>query len=218
MRNWAPTFPLLNRSLPETGSVPEDYEDWSEAELYAGRRFAQAAPTALPPPPLPPSAGAETVTTASLPRWLADAQWQATPGRLPELTPTAEMGPFERAAIRTRRSVIPGSRRRRPPMGPPFLDEVPQDYPSHLAPVPRAPDWEQTVTGPTPWSPLAKVPRATDWGQLLPARSALSRRTARLASRKAEGGSLFREEGFDPARDSHRANPTITRTIFPMVQ
>jgi hypothetical protein len=50
-------------------------------------------------------------------------------------------------------------------MGPPFLNEAPQDYPSHLGPVPHAPDWEQVVTSPSPWSPLAKPPRATDWGR-----------------------------------------------------
>jgi hypothetical protein len=53
-------------------------------------------------------------------------------------------------------------------MGPPFLNEPPQDYPSHLGPVPQAPDWEQVVTSPTtPWSPLATPPRATDWGRAL---------------------------------------------------
>jgi hypothetical protein len=52
-------------------------------------------------------------------------------------------------------------------MGPPFLDKPPQSYPSHLAPVPRAPDWEQVVNGSTPWSLLAPPPRAMDWGKVL---------------------------------------------------
>jgi hypothetical protein len=167
MRNWALTFPLLNYPLPETRPVPANYEDWSVAELYAGERFAPSAQTASPAPNSPAGVGAEPATAASLPDWLADAHWQATPGRLPELSPTVELDPFERAAIRTRRSVIPDSRRRRSPMGPPFLDEPPQDYPSHLGPVPRGPDWEQVVPGPTPWSALAPPPRATDWGRVL---------------------------------------------------
>lgn len=90
-----------------------------------------------------------------------------TPGRLPELPPAVELDPSERGAIRTKRSVIPDSRRRRPQMGPPCLNEAPQDYPSHLGPVPRGPDWEQVVPGPTPWSPSARPPRATDWGKVL---------------------------------------------------
>lgn len=167
MRNWAPTFPLLNYPLPEAPADPKDYWDWSVAELYTGRRLAPSAAAASPEPMSSMGARAEPATAASLPGWLKDAQWQATPGRLPELPPTAELDPFERAAISRRRSVIPDSRRRRPQMGPPFLDEPPQDYPSHLGPVPRAPDWEQTVTGSTPWSPLAKPPRATDWGQFV---------------------------------------------------
>jgi hypothetical protein len=51
-------------------------------------------------------------------------------------------------------------------MGPPFLNEPPQDYSSYLGPVLQGPNWEQVVTGPTPWSPLAKPPRATDWGRI----------------------------------------------------
>jgi hypothetical protein len=50
-------------------------------------------------------------------------------------------------------------------MGPPFLNQPPQDYPSHLGPVPQAPNWEQVDTRPSPWSPLAEPPRATDWGR-----------------------------------------------------
>jgi hypothetical protein len=168
MRNWAPTFPLLNRPLPGTRPVPADYEDWSVAELYAGERFPPSAPTALPPPASPPGAGAEAAVARSQPGWLADAQWETTPeaGSWPEPRPIPRSAgtedPFERAAIRMRRRTP-----RRSPMGPPFLDEPPQDHPSHLGPVPRAPDWEQTVTGPTPWSPLAPPPRATDWGKIL---------------------------------------------------
>jgi hypothetical protein len=82
--------------------------------------------------------------------------------RLPGPPPTVDLDPFERAAIRTRRPVRPRS-----PMGPPFLNEAPQDYPSHLGPVPRAPAWEQVVPGPTPWSPLAPPPRATDCGRFV---------------------------------------------------
>jgi hypothetical protein len=83
---------------------------------------------------------------------------------LRELPPAADENPFDRAATRARRSVVSARRR---PMGPPFLNEAPQDYPSHLGPVPRAPDWEQVVPGATPWSPLAKPPRATDWGRFV---------------------------------------------------
>jgi hypothetical protein len=73
------------------------------------------------------------------------------------------LDPFERAAIRKRNSVISHARRR--PFGPPFLDEPPQDYASYLGPVPRAPDWDEVVPGPTPWSPLRAPTRATDWGR-----------------------------------------------------
>jgi hypothetical protein len=38
MRNWLPTFPLLNRPLPETKLGADDYKDWSIPELFAGRR------------------------------------------------------------------------------------------------------------------------------------------------------------------------------------
>ena len=122
MTNWPPTFALFNGAPPETRPAPEDYEGWSIAELYAGRRLP---PSAAASPSSTSFSGDEAATAASLPSWLADAQWQATPGRLPELPPTAEMRPFERAAI-------PDSHRRRSQMGRPFLDEAPQDYPSFL--------------------------------------------------------------------------------------
>jgi hypothetical protein len=163
MRNWLPTFPLLNRPLPETGPVPEDYLDWSVPELYAGRRFAQAAATATP---APVGAGAESATTPSLPGWLADSQWQAmpetTPWPEPPMMPRSVVGEDrrERGTIRLGRSMPLGSQR-----GPRFFNEPPPDYPSHLRPVPRALEWEQVVPGPTPWSPLAEPRRATDWGR-----------------------------------------------------
>ena len=143
MEDWRPTSPLLDRR-------------WL--------RFAQSVPTELP---APVSSSEEPSVTP--PAWLEGAQWQATPETtawpepLPTLPSTIIDGPFERAAIRTTNSVM--SRERRRPFGPPFLNEPPQDYPSHLAPVPRGPEWEQVVRGPTPWSPLAKPPRATDWGR-----------------------------------------------------
>lgn len=159
MNNWLLTLPR-----PPSQSWADrarEYEDWSMAELLAGRRFAQATPDASSAPMSSTDAAPEPAP-ASLPSWLGDAQWQPMPGRLPELPPGAELDPFERAAIRTRRSVVPDGRRRRSSMGPPFLNEPPQDYPSYLGPVPRAPEWEQVVPGPTPWSPLAPPPRATD--------------------------------------------------------
>jgi hypothetical protein len=138
-------------------------EGWSLPELMRGERFTQSTSNASSVP----ASSAEQATAASLPGWLADAQWQPVPARVPEPPPTADLDPFERAAIRTRLSVIPDGRRRRPQMGPPFLNEAPQGYPSHLGPVPRTPDWEQVVPGPTPWSPLAPPPRATDWGRFV---------------------------------------------------
>ena len=81
----------------------------------------------------------------------------------PETQPSIELDPFERAAIRQSNSVISHARRR--PFGPPFLDGPPQDYASHLGPVPRAPEWDQVVPGPTSWSPLRAPTRATDWGR-----------------------------------------------------
>jgi hypothetical protein len=82
---------------------------------------------------------------------------------LPE-TPTVDQDSFERSVGSTRRPVVSDGRHPKP-MGPPFLNEPPQDYPSHLGPVPRAPEWEQVVPGPTPWSPLAPPPHVADWGQ-----------------------------------------------------
>jgi len=141
MEDWRPTSPLMNRR-------------WLN--------FAQSAPTELPAPVSP--TGEPSVTP---PAWLEGAQWQATPETTswpeppPTLPSTLTDDPFERAAIRRTRS------QPRRGMRTPFLDEPPQDYPSHLAPVPRAPDWEQVIPGPSPWSPLAPPPRATDWGKTL---------------------------------------------------
>jgi hypothetical protein len=140
MEDWRPTSPLLNRR-------------WL--------RFAQSAPTASPEPMAPTEA-----PSVAVPPWLEDAQWQATPETTPwpepppTLPSTITDDPFERAAIRRTRPMP-----RRSPTGRSFLNEAPQDYPSHLAPVPRAPDWEQVTNAPTRWSPLAQPPRATDWGR-----------------------------------------------------
>ena len=140
MEDWRPTSPLLNRR-------------WLN--------FAQSAPPAWP---APVSSSEEPSVTP--PAWLEGAQWQATPETtswsepLPTFPSTINDGPIDPPVIRGRWPT-PGRSR----MGPPFLDEAPQDYPSHLAPVPRAPDWEQVVNGPTRWSPLAQPPRATDWGK-----------------------------------------------------
>jgi hypothetical protein len=131
MSNWLLTLPRPPRQF--WSDRARELENWSAAELYASRRFAQATPETAPWPE-------------------------------PPLVPRANVtdDPFERAAIRLRRPTP-----RRSPMGPPFLNEPPQDYPSYLGPVPRAPEWEQVVPGPTPWSPLAAPPRATDWGKVL---------------------------------------------------
>jgi hypothetical protein len=142
MEDWRPTSPLMNRR-------------WLN--------FAQSAPPAWPAPVA--TTEESSLTPAA---WLEGAQWQATPETtswpepIPTLPSTINDGPIDPPIIRRRRPT-PG----RSPMGPPFLDEAPQDYPSHLAPVPRAPDWEQVVPGPSPWSPLAPTPRATDWGKIL---------------------------------------------------
>jgi hypothetical protein len=138
MEDWRPTSPLMNRR-------------WLN--------FAQSAPPAWPAPSMEES----SVTPMA---WLEGAQWQATPETtswpepLPTVPSTINDGPIDPPVIRRRRPAAGRS-----PMGPPFLDEAPQNYPSHLAPVPRGPEWEQVVRGPTPWSPLAKPPRATDWGR-----------------------------------------------------
>jgi hypothetical protein len=96
MDNWLPTFPLLNRAWPARGPVPEDYKDWSVAELFAGRRFAQSEPTAAPERPLSDGARTAPATTAFQPDWLADAQWQAPPERQPAWPKSPEQDPWSR--------------------------------------------------------------------------------------------------------------------------
>ncbi len=137
MSNWSPTSPLFTRQpLPRNPQdVLADLDDWSIAELLLGERFEQPTPDAPLAPT--PSAGARAEpATASQPAWLANAQWHATPGNVswPErpAIPRSAISddPFERAAISTRHSTP-----RRSPMGPPFLNQPPSDYPSHLGPV-----------------------------------------------------------------------------------
>lgn len=166
MRYWYPTSPLVRQQNP----LPAEL---SAADLALAQRIAREGfrPTASDTSPAPTSsvgADAEPATAASSPGWLRDAQWQVTPGRLPDLPPAApdrdgplSASPFERVDART----VPDARRRS--MRALFLNETPQDYPSHLGPVPQGPDWEQVVAGPTPWSPLAPTARATDWGKVL---------------------------------------------------
>jgi hypothetical protein len=145
--NWLPTVasPPSSWSPSRVREYLASLEGWSLPELMRGERFAQSTLNASSVP----ASSTEQATAASPPGWLADAQWQPTPARLPEPPPSADLDPSERAAIRTRRAVIPDGRRRRPQMGPPFLNEAPQDYPSHLGPVPRAP-W----FGPQLWREL----------------------------------------------------------------
>jgi hypothetical protein len=95
MNNWLPTFPLLNRTWSAQGPAPEDYKDWSVAELLAGRRFAQSEPIAAPEQPLSDGVGAGPATTASQPDWLAGAQWQAPP-ELPAWPKPPEQDPWSR--------------------------------------------------------------------------------------------------------------------------
>jgi hypothetical protein len=180
MTNWLPTFPLLNRppSPPDPRDLLAELDGWSIDELMRNERFAQA-----PDEPLPPTSSLNArpePAAAWQPDWLANAQWQATPETAPWPEPpsmprsTVSVGPFERAPS-------PLGRRtpRRSPIGPPFLNEPPRDYPSHLGPVPQAPEWEEVVpTGTTPWSPLTEPPRATAWGQVLTG----------LECRRADGG------------------------------
>jgi hypothetical protein len=171
MMNWLPTSPLLTRppSQPDLRDMLAAFDGWSIAELMRNERFAQAPDESLPPA----SAMNERAEPAVAwqPDWLANAQWQSAseiapwpePPSMPR--PSISEDPFERAAIRLRRRTPS----RYSPMGPPFLNETPQDYPSHLGPVPQAPEWEQVITNPTsPWSPLAQPPRATDWGRTTP--------------------------------------------------
>jgi hypothetical protein len=171
MNNWSQTSPMITalRSLCTAPDTMADLDGMTIAEFLRGERFAQPTPGS---PPVPesttdPQTG-PTATAVSQSSWLADALWRGTPAAIPWPAPppsppaTISDNPFERAAILRRRRMP-----RRPTMGPPFFDELPRDYASHLGPVPRGPDWEQVVTGPTPWSPLAAPPRARDWGRVL---------------------------------------------------
>jgi hypothetical protein len=117
MTNWRLTLPQPPRpsslhsarasSSRTIEDMLEDLRGWSIPELLRGERDPVLTPAALAEPA--PSTGERTepAAAASQPGWLADAQWQPTPGRLPALPPPVELDPFERAAIRTRRSVIP---------------------------------------------------------------------------------------------------------------
>src|SRR5262245_59812081 len=69
MRNWGPTFPLLNRTLPRTKSISPDYDDWSEAELLAGRRIGTNARRFDPHQPRVPAGNPH------------GGQWTTGPGR-----------------------------------------------------------------------------------------------------------------------------------------
>jgi hypothetical protein len=218
MRNWSPASPLLARHpLPRNPQdVLAELDGWSIAELLRGERFEPPTPDAPLAPPPSVGARAEPATTASQPAWLANAQWQATPGSAswPEMPPIPRSAisddPFERAAIRTRRPTP-----RRSPMGPPFLNQPPSDYPSHLGPVPRVPDWEEVVPGPIPRSPLAEPPRATDWGKTSPASNAAARKTANTSvALRREGGvsTTCRPKVFPPisVRASRPTTPTMS--------
>lgn len=169
---WLPTFPLANRwpSSNDASSWP-DYSGWSIPELLRGERFAQSAPNEPVAPTSPAGASTEAALVTSRPHWLTtaerqvtpqDGSWPAPPPTLPYSPPVGD-DPFERAAFRLRRPTP-----RQSPMGPPFLNEAPANYPSHLGPIPKGPSWPEVVPhGPTPWSPLAQPPRATDWGRTL---------------------------------------------------
>lgn len=153
---------------PSAESAPSRAQRGRLGARIAREGFGPTASDASPAPTASVGADAEPATAASSPGWLRDAQWQVTPGRLPDLPPAApdhdgplSASPFEHVDART----VPDVRRRS--MGAPFLNAAPQDYPSHLGPVPQGPDWEQVVPGPTPWSPLAPTARATDWGKVL---------------------------------------------------
>jgi hypothetical protein len=144
------------------------FDGWSIAELLRNERFAQAPDESLPPTSAM-NARAEPAT-ARQPDWLANAQWHSASDIAPWPEPPST--PRPRLSEDPRYRDVNRIRRRTPsrysPMGPPYLNEPPHDYPSHLGPVPQAPDWEQVVpTGATPWSPLRPRARATDWGQVL---------------------------------------------------
>ena len=113
MTNWLPTFPLLNRSPspPDPRDLLAELDGWSIAELMRNERFAQAPEESLQQ--ISGMGGARAEPAAAWqPDWLANAQWQSMPARPPEPPPTIELDPFERAAIRTRNSVISHARRR----------------------------------------------------------------------------------------------------------
>jgi hypothetical protein len=162
MTNWLPTFPLLNRppSLPDPRDLLAAFDGWSIAELMRNEHFAQAPDESLPRPSSM-NARAELGSVSTSPGWFNDTPWRVAP--VPQRGPRSRLvtseDPGERAVIRMQRGVYAAGRR--PP------SEPPPDYPSHLAPVPRAPDWDAVVTGPTSWSPLAPPPHATDWGQFV---------------------------------------------------
>lgn len=160
MTNWLPTFPLLNRppSQPDPRDLLAALDGLSIDELMRNERFAQIPDQSHPP--LSATGARADQASAWQPDWLTNAQWQSTPATTPwpepPMSPSTVEDPFDRDTNRMRRRpAVLDARRRRSPMGPPFLNEPPQDYPSHLGPVPQAPDWEQVVpTGATPWSPL----------------------------------------------------------------
>jgi hypothetical protein len=168
--NWYAADPSrLSPFSPErTRQLQAEYEDWTIAELMRGERFVPSTAAASPAPTRSADGPSNAATAPSQPGWLTGAQWRETPQSVPwpeppllPRTPFSEE-PSEGAAFGLRRPTP-----RRSPMGPPFLNEAPQGYPSHLGPVPRAPDWEQVVSGDTPWSPVAPPRRATDWGRVL---------------------------------------------------
>lgn len=158
MNNWLPTVPRPPRQSWE--DMAREYEDRSMAESLAGRRFAQSRPNASPAPMSSMGMPTELGTPESQPSWLFDTPWPVAPAPHPGPRPMATISddPSERYTARMQRSVISPARR-----GP---SEPPQDYPSYLGPMPRAPDWEEVPAAPTPWPSLARArpPHATDWG------------------------------------------------------
>jgi hypothetical protein len=79
MSNWLLTLPRpLRQSWAERA---REFEDWSMAELLAGRRLAQSTPEASPAPMSSAGASAEPTTTAS--QRPLDTPWPVAPAPQP---------------------------------------------------------------------------------------------------------------------------------------